>query len=262
MARRKSSGNLGGEYGPPYIREVLLHRDRVPSFARYPFSLPAVRGLDRIPLHPKVTFFVGDNGSGKSTLLEAIAVAYGFNAEGGSRNFAFNTRASHSELSDYVALNRAIVPPRDGYFLRAESFYNVATEIERLDNEPAPGPRIIDSYGGLSLHEQSHGESFWALFMNRFGANGLYLLDEPEAALSPTRQLSFLTRLHQLVRAYSQFLIATHSPILLAYPDAEIYQLTEEGLQRVPYQETEHYQVTRQFLTNPERMLAILLEEE
>jgi predicted ATPase len=243
------------------VEEVLLHRDRVPSFDRYPFSLPAVRGLDSLTLHPRVTFFVGDNGSGKSTLLEAIAVAYGFNAEGGSRNFNFGTRASHSDLADFMALKRSIARPRDGYFLRAESFFNVATEIERLDREPGEEPRIIDYYGGRSLHEQSHGESFWALFTKRFGGEGFYLLDEPEAALSPTRQLSFLARLHQLVRAFSQFIIATHSPIILAYPDADIIQLTDAGLARVPYQETEHYQVTRQFLSNPERMLAILLAE-
>jgi predicted ATPase len=254
--RDRNSGDGG------YLREVCLLRDRVPSFSRYPFSLPAVRHLTSLALHPQVTFLIGENGSGKSTLLEGIAVAWGFNAEGGSRNFAFATRESHSELADCLRLNRAIARPHDGFFLRAESFYNVATEIERLDEEPAPGRRVIDSYGGRSLHEQSHGESFWALFMHRFGACGLYLLDEPEAALSPTRQLAMLTRLHQLVGQHSQFIIATHSPIILAYPHSKIVQLSPEGPAHVPYEETEHYLVTRQFLSNPERMLALLLQPD
>jgi predicted ATPase len=258
--RRSSHDGERGDGG--YLRELCLLRDRAPSFSRYPFSLPAVRHLTSLALHPQVTFLIGENGSGKSTLMEAIAVAWGFNAEGGSRNFAFTTRASHSELSDCLRLTRAIARPRDGFFLRAESFYNVATEIERLDEEPAAGRRVIDSYGGRSLHEQSHGESFWALFMHRFSGCGLYLLDEPEAALSPTRQMAMLARLHQLVGQHSQFIIATHSPIILAYPHAKIVQLSPDGLEDIQYEETEHYLVTRQFLMNPERMLARLLEPD
>ena len=173
-----------------YIAEVRLRREEVPSFAQYPFSLPAIRNLDVLQLHPAVTFVIGENGSGKSTLLEAIAVAWGFNAEGGSHNFRFNTRASHSELHEYIRLSKGIKRPRGGFFLRAESFFNVATEIERLDAEPGPGAPIGPAYGDRSLHEQSHGESFMALLMNRFHGEGLYLLDEPEAALSPPRQLA------------------------------------------------------------------------
>jgi predicted ATPase len=244
-----------------YAIDVRLKRQRVPSFESYPFSLPAVRNLDVMEVHPHVTFLVGENGSGKSTLLEAIAVSYGFNPEGGSRNFRFGTRPSHSPLHEYIRITKGIRRPKDGFFLRAESFFNVATEIERLDSEGI-GPRIIDSYGGTSLHEQSHGESFIALLMNRFGGNGLYLLDEPEAALSPQRQLSALARIHALVNADSQFIIATHSPILMAYPEAYIYQFFTDGTKRIDYYETEHYQVMRNFLVNPKRMIDMLLAPE
>lgn len=243
-----------------YVSRLTLQRDKVPSFDRYPFHLPAIQGLDAIELHPKMTVFVGENGSGKSTLLEAVAVSLGFNPEGGTRNFNFGTRSSHSCLHQYLRVAKGIRRPRTGFFLRAESFLNVATEIEKLDAEPSFGPPVIDSYGGHSLHEQSHGESFLALLMNRFGAGGLYLLDEPEAALSPQRQLAALSRLHDLVLEDSQFIMATHSPILMAYPDAWIYQFSRDGVERVAYQDTEHYQITRNFLSNPERMLRTLLE--
>jgi predicted ATPase len=243
-----------------FASQVSLRRDDIESFERFPFNLPALRSLEKIELHPKVTFFVGENGSGKSTLLEAIAISLGFNPEGGTRNFNFNTRASHSDLHAYIRVAKGFKRPKDGFFLRAESFFNVATQIEELDAEPAPAPPVIDAYGGHSLHEQSHGESFMALMMNRFGGNGLYILDEPEAALSPQRQLAALSRLHDLVLTNSQFIVATHSPILMAYPDAWIYACTADGLQRVNYQDTEHFQVTRDFLANPERMLNVLLE--
>jgi predicted ATPase len=246
---------------PHYVREVCLLRDGIPSFDKYPFCLPAIRHLDRLELHPKVTFFIGENGIGKSTLLEAIAVAWGFNPEGGSRNFNFSTRASHSHLADFLQLAKGAVRPRDGFFLRAESFFNVATEIEKLD-EGGGGPPIIGAYGGRSLHEQSHGESFLALFTNRFRGNGFYILDEPEAALSPTRQMAVISRLHQLVRMSSQFLIATHSPIIMAYPEATILQLTADGIQAMSYTETEHFRVTRDFLNRHERMLRLLMEGE
>ncbi|MCF7223656.1 AAA family ATPase [Marilutibacter chinensis] len=241
-----------------YLLELKLKRDKIASFERYPFSLPVVRHLHALELHPKVTFIIGENGSGKSTLLEAVAIAWGFNPEGGTRNFNFSTRASHSVLNEYLTLVKGVRRPRDGFFLRAESFFNVATEIERLDEGPGGGP-IIDSYGGIPLHQQSHGESFFALMTNRFGGNGLYVLDEPEAALSPQRQLAMLARLHQLVRTNSQFVIATHSPILMAYPDACIYQIGDDGLQQVDYEQTEHYLVTRAFLANPRRQLDMLL---
>src|SRR6266481_5838302 len=242
-----------------YAIEVRLKREEVPSFNAYPFSLSAVRHLDVLPLHPRVTFFVGENGSGKSTLLEAIAVSFGFNAEGGSKNFRFGTRESHSELYKFLRIAKGVSRPTDGFFLRAESFFNVATEIEKLDAEPGLAPPVGPTYGERALHEQSHGESFIALLVNRFHGEGLYLLDEPEAALSPSRQLSVLTRIHDLVQEKSQFVIATHSPILMAYPNAFIYSFSTKGIERIEYQDTEHYQITRDFLANPQRMLRFLL---
>jgi predicted ATPase len=242
-----------------YVSQISLKRSAIESFERYPFNLPAVHALETLELHPKVTFLVGENGSGKSTLLEAIAISLGFNPEGGTKNFHFNTRASHSDLHEYLNVAKGIRHPKDGFFFRAESFFNVATEIENLDADPG-GRALIESYGGRSLHEQSHGESFLALMMNRFGGHGIYILDEPEAALSPQRQLSVLSRLHDLVNTDSQFIIATHSPILMAYPDAWIYSCSEAGLSKVDYHDTEHYTVMRDFLTNSERMLATLLD--
>lgn len=242
-----------------FVQRVSLRRDTVDSFDRYPFHLPAVRSLDQLEMHPRVTFFIGENGSGKSTLLEAIAVALGFNAEGGSKNFQFATRRAHSVLHEHLRIARGFRRPRTGFFLRAESFFNVATEIEQLDAEPGPGAPILPSYGGRSLHEQSHGESFLALLTHRFTGQGLYILDEPEAALSPQRQLAVLARLHELVQDGSQFIIATHSPLLMAYPDACIYQCSAEGVAPVAYDDTEHVRVTRDFLANPARMLQGLL---
>lgn len=208
-----------------------------------------------------VTFLVGENGTGKSTLLEGIAVACGFNPEGGTRNFSFSTRDTHSDLGEYLTPVRKRYP-RDGFFLRAESFYNVATNIDKMDEEPSSCPRLIDSYGGVSLHNQSHGESFLALVQNRFGGEGLYLLDEPEAALSPSRLLTLMGEMDQLVKANSQFIVATHSPILMAFPQARIYELSGEGVQAADYRETEHYQLTKRFLDDPERMLHYLLDDD
>ena len=243
-----------------YVGRVSLLRDKVDTFYRYPFSLPAIKYFEHIDLHPNVTFIVGENGSGKSTLLEAIAVALGFNAEGGSKNFRFDTRRSHSELHEFLRIAKGYKSPRDGFFLRAESYFNVATEIERLDAEPSPGPPIIDSFGGRSLHEQSHGESFMTLMRERFRGHGLYILDEPEAALSPSRQLETLTRIHELVRQQSQFIIATHSPILMAYPDAAIFQCGRGGIGPIAYEETEHFRITRDFLAHREKLLRVLLD--
>jgi predicted ATPase len=238
----------------PFISAISLKREAVPSFKEYPFSIPAIRHLRTLALPSPVTFLVGENGSGKSTLLEGVAVAAGFNAEGGSRNFRFSTRESHSHLHEYLRLTRSPGRPRDGYFLRAESFFNVATAAEERYG-------VLDAYGGRSLHEQSHGESFMALILERLHGNGLYLFDEPEAALSPTRQMSLIAAMHDLVTRGSQFIVATHSPILLGYPGATIYLFTEDKVARVPYTETEHYVVTRSFLNNPEGMLRELLAD-
>lgn len=238
----------------PYVLYLELLRDRVPDLNQFPFSLPAFRELTTLEFHPKVTFLVGENGAGKSTLMEAIAVAYGLNPEGGSRNFNFASRESHSTLDEYVRLAKAPAVAGDSYFLRAESFYNVASEIERLG--------VGDAYGETSLHEQSHGESFIALFENRFRAHGLYFMDEPEAALSPMRQLQFLGLLHDLVKRGGQFIIATHSPIIMAYPNSVIYLLDDAGIREVAYTETDHYLITRGFLANPQRSMSVLFEEE
>ena len=230
-----------------FLLEVQLRRERVPSFAAYPFDLPAVRTLRTLRLHPAVTFLVGENGSGKSTLLEALAVACGFNAEGGTRNFRFATRPSHSALHEYLRVVRGARRPRDGFFLRAESLFNVATEIERLG--------VDRSYGERPLHEQSHGESFLALASHRFGADGLFVLDEPEAALSVTSALAFLAVLHRAASAGAQFIVATHSPVLLAAPGARIYELDEEGATPVSWEDALPTRLTRAFVNAPERFL-------
>ena len=225
-------------------------------------DIPAVKYLTQageILIDNDVTIFVGENGTGKSTLLEAIAVVCGFNPEGGSRNFTFATAETHSELCKHIMVSRHTIP-KDGFFLRAESFYNVATNIDELDSQPAASAPIINSYGGVSLHNQSHGESFLALVKNRFGGNGLYILDEPEAALSPMRLLTLIRLMKDLVDNGSQFIISTHSPILMAFPGAQILELSERGIKPTCYQDTEHYQVTKRFLDNPEKMLLYLLE--
>ncbi|MDD5698730.1 MAG: AAA family ATPase [Victivallaceae bacterium] len=246
-----------------YLSSVMLEREKIRSFNEYPYSLPVCRHLRNgaLEFDPHVTFFVGENGTGKSTIMEAIAMAFGFNPEGGSINFNFSTRSSHSGLYETIRINKGVNRPKDGFFLRAESFYNVATEIERLDAIPCSLPPIIDSYGGRSLHEQSHGEAFLTLALERFRGNGLYILDEPEAALSPNRQLALLARIHALVRQNSQFIIATHSPIIMAYPHSTIYLLTEEELKKVEYTDTEHYIVSREFLNKHDLMLKELLGE-
>jgi len=206
-----------------------------------------------------VTYIVGENGSGKSTLIEAIALAFGFNAEGGSVNFLFSTRDSSSDLCRSIRLHKTFNRPKDGFFLRAESFYNVATNIEELDSIPAPSKRIIDSYGGKSLHDQSHGEAFLSLFLNRFRGGGLYILDEPESALSVDRQLTFLSKMHDLIKSGSQFIISTHSPVILSYPHSIIYQIGSDGLKRVMYEETEQYKSMKLFINNYRRILKDLL---
>lgn len=235
-----------------YIKEIRL--SDLPH-GEYPFNIPAVRHLKKaggISLNKPVTFLVGENGTGKSTLIEAIAVAMGFNAEGGSRDFYFNTHTTHSDLHKHLKIVKSLRPD-DGFFLRAESFYNTASYLEENSS--------MLRYGGVSFREQSHGESFLALVLNRFEGNGLYILDEPEAALSPQRLMSLLVAIDELVKADSQFIIATHSPILMAYPNAEILQFTEAGIDKVSYRDTEHYKITKQFIDSPERMMRYLLND-
>jgi predicted ATPase len=224
----------------------------------FPWTLPAVAALaDGLALDPRVTFLVGENGSGKSTLIEAFATAAGLNPEGGSSNFSYSTRDSHSDLARSLRLVRSGRRPRTDYFLRAESFFTAATYLDQLQEEDE---NALKSYGGRSLHEQSHGESFLALLLHRFGPDGLYFLDEPEAALSAQNCLTCLRRMHELVGAGSQFIVATHSPILLAYPGATIYECGEEGLARVDYDDAGPVRLTRGFLAAPERFLSLLID--
>jgi predicted ATPase len=252
MAAQRRQFRLRRRAGAPFLRHIA-HLPEQFDRTRHPFDIRAFsRGVD-LALDAKVTFFVGENGSGKSTLLEAIAECCGFNPEGGNRDHHRATFADRSALAQALRLSwqPKIV---EGFFLRAESFYNFATYIEGVSD--------LRAYGGRSLHEQSHGESFMSLFTNRF-EQGIYLLDEPEAALSPQRQLSFLRLLHDLSEpGHAQFLIATHSPIILSYPGAVIYSLDGEGIERIGYRDTKHFLITRDFLNAPERFFKHLFENE
>ena len=236
-----------------YLREISLKSMPTDYTAR----LPVVRTLQEHPLvlHQPVTFFVSENGTGKSTLLEAIAVAAGFHAEGGTRNFDFSTCDDYSALFSHLQIIRGVARPKDGFFLRAESFWNVAGYLDEIGE-------YLKYYGGKSLHAQSHGESFLSVMQNRFVGNGLYILDEPEAALSPQRIFALIRLIYELVGQHSQFLIATHSPILTAFPNAEILELDEHGFRQVNYQDTENYRITKQFLDNPAQMLHHLLRDD
>lgn len=243
------------------VRSLVLKRAEIEDASAYPFSIPALRQLDELPLHPAVTFFVGENGSGKSTLVEAIAIAAKLNPEGGSRFMRLATHESQSPLHRHLRLVKGTRRIRDGYFLRAESFFNVATRLEEMTKEPH-GQSALAPYGGKSLHAQSHGESFIALIANRFGPDSFFVLDEPEAALSLRGQLALMRRMHDLVKEGSQFVISTHSPVLVGYPDATIYALSERGIAKTRYEDSEVVELTRSFLHDRNQFLRHLFEDD
>jgi predicted ATPase len=242
--------------GPALDRVSISHSNEL-DFTSYPFSLPLIQNTQSISFKEQVTFFVGENGSGKSTILEAIADKVGF-GRGGSKHLGMMS-ATTDQASDIQALSRSMALSWrikvEGYFFRAETFWDIANKLAQISKEPGGGSAFT-SYGGQDLHTMSHGESFLALFKNRIGSGGIYILDEPEAALSPQRQLSLLSIMHELCKDQkTQFIIATHSPILLAYPNAQILSCDGEHLMPINYEDTEHYQITRNFLNNPQQYL-------
>lgn len=243
-----------------FIRGIKIDWNRVEK-NNYVRKIPSIQSINQLDFASDITFFVGENGTGKSTLLESIAVAYGFNPEGGNRNFNFSTMDTHSGLYQAITVIKGASRPKSNFFLRAESFYNVASKIEDY-RDGDDYKAYYESYGGKSLHEQSHGESFLALIQNRFMAKGLYILDEPEAALSPQRQLTLLMLLYNLSRKGTQFLIASHSPILLGIPGASILSFGNGSISEITYEETESYKITELFINNKQRLLNNLLDKE
>lgn len=227
-----------------FIEKIIFEKDRVEIFDKYPFNIDIIRGFDELQLNSRVTFLIGENGIGKSTFIEALAVACKLNPEGGTQNLNFSTKDTHSNLNEYIRIISSGDVPRTKFFLRAESFYNVATAIDNVGYN--------NCYGG-SLHECSHGEAFINLIANRFSEHGLYILDEPEAALSPTRQMSLLCMIDELAKGGSQFIIATHSPILISYRDGEILDLND-NFNKVEYKDTDIYKTYMMYLNDPLEM--------
>lgn len=235
-----------------FLRSLEVMRTAQTDPRRYPFSIPAVNALDSLSFRSNVTFFVGENGSGKSTILEAIAYQCGFHTAGGGRNNSYEVDSSHSALGDHIRLSW-MPKLTNGFFLRAETFYQFASHLDTM-------PESLRYYGGRSLHEQSHGEAFLSLFKHRFGKKAIYLLDEPEAALSPARQLALL-RIMKDLENEAQFIIATHSPVLLGYPDAQILNFDVQPVSEIRYEDTLHYIVTRRFLENRAKVLDELFQD-
>ena len=242
-----------------FIREIKIHREYIGQDS-YIAGIPALINLERLEFTAPVTFFAGENGTGKSTLLEAVAVAYGFNPEGGTKNYSFSTYDSHSDLHRALTVVKGAERPRGNYFLRAESFYNVASKAEEYrGNDPASV--YYRRFGGKSFHEQSHGESFFSLMQGGFYPKGIYILDEPEAALSPQRQLALLAEIYDLSKKGAQFIIASHSPILLGCPEAEILSFDGGAVHSCEYTETESYRITELFINDREKLIRLMLQE-
>ena len=233
-----------------YLKTIRYMREKIPNEQIYPFNIPTLQNFDQLELPTNVTFFIGENGSGKSTLLEAIADLCGFHVGGGNRNHSYNVHESQSDLSDFIRLSWKTKVAK-GFFLRAETFYQFASHLDLMED---PSGRKYDAYGGKSLHHQSHGEAFFSLFRNAFGQKAIYLLDEPEAALSPMRQLSLLRIINDLEQD-AQFIIATHSPILLGYPNATIYNFEDDAIAPIRYEDTLHYILTKRFLDVKDKVL-------
>lgn len=246
-----------------FVYEMRLPKTKLPK--GYPYDVFAVQEILKqagsLSFTAPVTFLSGDNGTGKSTILEAIAVAYGINPEGGSQNFNFATVESHSSLHEQVILVKKGDIPRTKFFLRSETYYNVASELEELGKDTLQGALAHASYGGQPLHTRSHGEGLLSIIENRFGDKGFYLLDEPEAGLATSRQYALLQEIHRLVKGGSQLIIATHSPVIMSYPDAVIYQFSQVGIEKLPLEETLAFKETKLFYDDPRRMLHYLLEE-
>jgi predicted ATPase len=247
MARKRTDERMN-----QLIRTIDIKWEKVADRAVYPWSLPVFRNFEPLELDPRITIFVGENGSGKSTLLEGIAEAVGINSEGGSRNHNFATTQHFSPVAKCLRVVRGARRPQTEFFLRAESFYNVSTAYEEMPIE-CPEPL-------RDLHFSSHGEGFLRIAMERFGPGGLYLLDEPESALSPQNLLKLMVRMNELIGQGSQFIVATHSPILMAFPNARIYSLSDEGIAPIDYRDTSHFQITKRFINDPESFLRKLLE--
>ena len=253
-------GNRGGACYHEGMNELFISAVELPETIGddYPYSIAAVRGINSVAFTSPVTFFVGENGSGKSTIIEAIAVAAGFNAEGGKKSYAFSTQNTTSELADMITLIRGIHREKSGYFLRAESFYTTANYAESGTYGPSgdPSPLYFD---GKRIHQQSHGEAFMSII--RDFDTGLFIFDEPESALSPQRQMELIVLMNELVKRGAQLIIATHSPILLAFPGAIIYQLSGGGIHQTKYEDVDHVRLTRDFLNAPGQFLRRLLKE-
>ena len=242
-----------------FVKKISLKKHEIKNTNEYPFNIEVVKNFDEIEFTSPVTFLVGENGVGKSTFIEALAISLRLNPEGGSQNFSFSTKNTHSVLANYLTVSKSPEKPITKFFLRAESFYNVATEIIRISEEGGQGP-LYDAYGG-NLHECSHGESFIKLVQNRFTDKGLYILDEPEAALSPQRQMSLLCMIDELAKNGSQFIIATHSPILISYINGEILDLNN-GFKKIKYEDTDIYQIYKMYLDSPYSVQEKLFSED